>query len=438
MMLGIHLAMLRDQVQFLPFPTSEMLNNHSIASLFVLVWFFVQPSIGCLLSSATANEADRDAVRLLMLGDNGPHQPAALFRSIQIPLANAGIQLEYSDDVDASLNAQRLKSFDGLLIYANIDSISEEQERALLEYVEGGKGLVPIHCATYCFRNSEAYVNLVGGQFKEHGGQRFSTDITSPDHEIMRGFGGFESWDETYIHHKHNTKDRIVLEERRIGKLAAGTTSEPWTWIRTQGQGRIFYTAWGHNLDTWSQPGFINLLERGIKWSCKRSLQDVAPFQDSKRFAIPAMSSLASDLPAFRYTDVGGKIPNYTPGEKWGTQGELKTQMQDPLPASESLKHFVAPKQFEVKLWASESFLADPTAKHEGLQGKPLAMTWDERGRLWLCESLDYPNELEEPTLGRDRIRICEDTDKDGVADKFTIFATQLSPDSLSQRYERG
>ena len=49
--------------------------------------------------------------------------------------------------------------------------------------------------------------------------------------------------------------------------------------------------------------------------------------------------------------------------------------------------------------------------------GKPLAMNWDERGRLWLCETVDYPNELQPTGQGRDRIRICEDTNGDGRAE---------------------
>ncbi len=60
-------------------------------------------------------------------------------------------------------------------------------------------------------------------------------------------------------------------------------------------------------------------------------------------------------------------------------------------------------------------------------------MTWDERGRLWVAETYDYPNEKQPEGKGRDRIRICEDTDGDGKADKFTVFADKLSiPTSLA------
>jgi uncharacterized protein len=87
------------------------------------------------------------------------------------------------------------------------------------------------------------------------------------------------------------------------------------------------------------------------------------------------------------------------------------------------MQHMVVPQGFEVQLFAS-----DPD-----LGGKPIAMTWDERGRLWVLETYDYPNELQPPGQGRDRIRICEDTNGDGRADKFTVFAEQLSiPSSLT------
>ena len=59
-------------------------------------------------------------------------------------------------------------------------------------------------------------------------------------------------------------------------------------------------------------------------------------------------------------------------------------------------------------------------------------MTWDHRGRLWIAETVDYPNEMQPTGQGRDRITICEDTDGDGKADKFTVFADKLSiPTSL-------
>ena len=125
------------------------------------------------------------------------------------------------------------------------------------------------------------------------------------------------------------------------------------------------------------------------------------------------MTPIAKDLKPFKYDDVGQQIPHYRPGAARNAQ----SLMQRPLAPAESMQHYSVPQGFHLELFADE----------ESFAGKPIAMTWDERGRLWICETVDYPNELQAPGEGRDRIRICEDTDGDGRADKFTVFAEQLS-----------
>jgi putative membrane-bound dehydrogenase-like protein len=63
---------------------------------------------------------------------------------------------------------------------------------------------------------------------------------------------------------------------------------------------------------------------------------------------------------------------------------------------------------------------------------KPIAFAWDERGRCWVAETRDYPHDVKPSGEGRDSIKICEDTDGDGKADKFTVFADKLNiPTSL-------
>ncbi len=74
------------------------------------------------------------------------------------------------------------------------------------------------------------------------------------------------------------------------------------------------------------------------------------------------------------------------------------------------------PRSFRAELFVSEPEI-----------GKPLCVAWDHRGRLWVAETIDYPNDLKPRGQGRDRIKICEDTDGDWRADKFTIFAEGLS-----------
>jgi putative membrane-bound dehydrogenase-like protein len=361
-------------------------------------------SLAILLGTSAPAEAPKP-LKLLFLGDNGHHRPAERFRQLAPVLAGRGIDLTYTDKVDA-LNAKTLAGYDGLVIYANTTAITPEQEKALLDFVAGGKGFIPLHCASYCFLNSPKYMELVGAQFQRHNTGTFRTIIAAPDHPIMKGFKGFESWDETYVHTKHNEKDRTVLEYRQEGQR-----KEPWSWVRTHGKGRVFYTAWGHDERTWGNPGFQNLVERGIRWACGGDPAFAGAYVDRVE-----MTTVSKDVKPFEYKDAN--VPFYPPGGRGSNPGGNLKKMQLPLDPAESMKHAVHPTDFELKLFASEEQLGG---------GKPICMNWDERGRLWVAVSLDYPNELQREGQGRDRILILEDTDGDGRADKVTVFADKLS-----------
>jgi len=86
------------------------------------------------------------------------------------------------------------------------------------------------------------------------------------------------------------------------------------------------------------------------------------------------------------------------------------------LSPAEAQKKFVVPDGFEVRLFAAEPDVINP-----------VAMAWDERGRLWVVELYEYPLGAPEGQKGRDGIKILEDTDNDGRADKVTVFADGLN-----------
>jgi glucose/arabinose dehydrogenase len=85
-----------------------------------------------------------------------------------------------------------------------------------------------------------------------------------------------------------------------------------------------------------------------------------------------------------------------------------------PLTPAEAMAKMKVPEGFQVELVASEPDLVNP-----------VAFTFDEKGRIWVAESLEYPRK--QPGAGKDRIKVLEDTDGDGKADKFTIFAEGLN-----------
>jgi len=86
------------------------------------------------------------------------------------------------------------------------------------------------------------------------------------------------------------------------------------------------------------------------------------------------------------------------------------------LAPEETEKKIQVPPGFEVRLFAAEPEVVNP-----------VAMTWDERGRLWVVELYEYPKGAPKGEKGRDRIKILEDSDADGKADKVTVFADGYS-----------
>jgi putative membrane-bound dehydrogenase-like protein len=345
----------------------------------------------CLLALAfqkTAFASD-GRIKALWLGDKGHHQPAARLTEILPALTKAGIDIAYTDDM-ADISSANLSSYDALIIYANQERISPEQEEALLEFVESGKGLVVLHCGSFCFLNSPRYVALVGGQFQKHETGTFTAQIDKPDHPALAGVEPFEAFDETYVHAKL-TDDRNVLMHRDDNGR-----KESWTWVRTQGKGRVFYTASGHDERVFTHPGFHKLVIAGLRWAADRPGE--------------------IKLPALSYKDSGADIPNYVKSRRWGEQGKPHRQMQEPLPPADSQKHLSVPGRLATVLYAAEPSIV-----------KPICISWDDRGRLWVAESVDYPNNKQPDGQGHDRIKICQDTDGDGVADTFKVFAKTLS-----------
>ncbi|MCD8535804.1 MAG: dehydrogenase [Verrucomicrobia bacterium] len=87
-----------------------------------------------------------------------------------------------------------------------------------------------------------------------------------------------------------------------------------------------------------------------------------------------------------------------------------------PLSPGEAVKSFTLPAGYEMRLFAAEPDVINP-----------VAMTWDHQGRLWVIELFEYPTGAKDGEKPRDKIKVLEDTDGDGKADKVTVFADGLN-----------
>ena len=100
--------------------------------------------------------------------------------------------------------------------------------------------------------------------------------------------------------------------------------------------------------------------------------------------------------------------------EAWSPLDTQKGAEQ-PLPARRSMERFRVPPGFQVTLAAAEPDIR-----------QPIAIAYDERGRLWVAESYSY-NGSDFTEERRDRILIFEDTDGDGVFDARKVFHDRLN-----------
>ena len=164
-------------------------------------------------------------------------------------------------------------------------------------------------------------------------------------------------------------------------------------------KGPVFYASADADAATWSTPAFHTRIEEGI----------VAAVAEPARAAWKQLK-----MADVVYVD-GLPIPNYE-------NRDPVPRYQLPLSVQESMKFIQVPAEFSVELFASEPDIV-----------KPISFNFDERGRLWLIETVDYPNKILNGQPGDDRIKILEDTNGDGRADKFTVFADRLNiPTSLT------
>ncbi len=389
--------------------------NKSLAGMGIMVVLFILIG-GCTAGEQSSESGEQQQrLQVLFLGDDGGHEPSVRLRDIARPMLDRGIELFYTSDLN-DINLENLQKYDAVLHYANYHEPDYPQTdpeiiEALFTYVEDGGGFVPIHSASGNFRDSEEFIALLGGAFESHEADTFQTRIAEPDHEIMQGFDGFESWDETYVHQQHNEENRTVLSYRE---------DEPWTWIRTQGEGRVFYTAWGHDERTWQNKGFHDLLERGIRWAAGEEVQQALAARTISNPLTYAVLDVPFPPPheeRLRYEEEVGTMDR-------GANNPRYYRKQNPLDPLTAIDRMILQPGYKVELFASEPDIVNP-----------IYMDWDEQGRLWVIESIEYPypRGFWPDGGGKDRILILEDTNGDGKADEFTVFADSLNiPTSLA------
>jgi type 1 glutamine amidotransferase len=208
----------------------------------------------------------------------------------------------FSNDV-SMFRPERLKEFDAVCFNNTVGVLFDDPalRRSLLDFVSGGKGFVGIHAAAATFVQWPRYDQwpefgaMLGGY--EDGGhpwkphETITLELDEPDHPINRAFGGkgFQISDEVFQFRHGYSRDRVrvllsvdtdrtdMSPSRRFLPERFEDKDFPISWIRFHGEGRVFYSALGHNPHIfWNRPVLEHFLA-GIQFALGDLDADAAP-----------------------------------------------------------------------------------------------------------------------------------------------------------------
>ncbi len=138
---------------------------------------------------------------------------------------------------------------------------------------------------------------------------------------------------------------------------------------------------------------------------------------------IPRFHELISRSDALIHAMLGDRSMEFNPAPLTLPPLVERTPAKLPSP-DEMLKSFRVADGYEVNLFASEKEF--PELRN------PEQIAFDSRGRLWVVTMPSFPGTIP-GDVPHDKILILEDTDRDGRADKSTVFADHLTvPDGLA------
>ena len=317
--------------------------------------------------------------------------------------------------------AEQLAETDVVILHASEAGNIEGRDRENFEaYLKRGGGVVAIHGGTVS-RDADWYKTVIGGSW-EFGRTKFLEDrisiyFTDRENPITRGVSNFDIEDEIYY-------DMRLIPEVKI--LAAAYTPkpkdgsggggkevnvydiQPQIWTYETGDRHAFAFVPGHLYENFSHTSVQTILLRGIAWSGKADDVDVL-LKDKEKLES-----------ALRYP-VGG-----------------------PTRPEEAAAKIELHPEFDISLVAAEPLI-----------NKAMNIDWDEKGRMWVVESPEYPNGLRKTNAAvwkdsgsvkpgvydrdpLDRISILSDSDGDGRMDGKKVFADKLELATSFVLYKNG
>jgi type 1 glutamine amidotransferase len=178
----------------------------------------------------------------------------------------------------AELAPERLSQYSGIVFYTTGELPMPPAHRtALVEWVRHGGAFAGIHCASDTFYEFPPYQRMIGGVFDGHPWkQKIRVEVADGAHPATAMLEtGFEIDDEIYQFREFTrTPLNVLLSlEPTSADLSKGSRADrdyALAWCRDWGEGRVFYTALGHEPAVWKDPRFLGHLLGGIDWAVQK------------------------------------------------------------------------------------------------------------------------------------------------------------------------
>lgn len=142
-----------------------------------------------------------------------------------------------------------------------------------------GVGVVMIHCSIHSYREAETdeWRKLLGVSSYRHQARRaFDVVNVKPEHPIMKGFPAmFHDTEDELYEIKKVWPNCIPLAESITPKKE--DDKHPSIWVNTFGKSKIFGTTLGHLNDTMKTDVYLDLVTRGLLWTCDKLDKDGKP-----------------------------------------------------------------------------------------------------------------------------------------------------------------
>ena len=214
---------------------------------------------------------------LFVVGGWEGHEPMLSAEIFATCLKSEGYRTEIVDTLEIYCDAERLRRFDLIVPVWTMGTITNDQEKGLLDAIRSGIGIAGWHGSMAdSFRNNTEYQFMVGGQWVAHPGNIITYRVNIVNHQdpITANISDFVMKSEQYYMHVDPSNE--VLATTTFGgdilPWIEGTVM-PVVWKRRWGDGKVFYCSLGHIAKDFDVPEAREIVRRGLLWATRTEVQ---------------------------------------------------------------------------------------------------------------------------------------------------------------------